>query len=72
MECSFIDREQNRGLTPSLNEALEMIETDSYIRVSTNNWLSPDRLADQYAAPHSTGPDIAVVVSGFIEVGEGG
>ncbi len=68
----FIDHAKNLGLTRTLNEALDMVQTDCYVHLSADDWLAPTRVADQYAALSSTESDIAAVVSDFIEVDEGG
>lgn len=68
---TFIRHDRNAGVCATLNEVLEVVDTPYYIHISADDWLFPDRIAQQtaVAAEH---PDAGFVVGDILEVDAGG
>ena len=63
--------DRNRGLTPTLNAALALVDTPYFTYISGDDYMLPDHLATQLALLASD-PDLAFVYSDAIRVDETG
>ena len=69
---SFIHHDVNRGLCPTLNEALALVEGKYYCHLSADDWQEHDRLERQVGVFETLPDDVAFMVSDFREVEAGG
>lgn len=59
----FVPHEQNRGLCPTLNEALESVESEFIVFMSADDWMEADRIQAQIDTFNSLDADYGAVYS---------
>lgn len=67
-EIKFIFHSENQGLCKSLNEALELVETEFYCHLSADDWLESRRLAAQSNAAVNADLSTSLIISSIREV----
>lgn len=71
-DAVFIRHAQNRGLCPTLNEALALARGEFISIIATDDALEPDKLERQLAAAREAGEGVAVVYSDATRMDEQG
>lgn len=61
--ATFIRHSTNKGLCATLNEALELIETEFVAFISADDWIEPDRFVVQVAQLTKLGPEYGMIYS---------
>lgn len=70
-EATFVRHTTNRGLTPTLNEVISLVQGDSLALLSADDWMRPDRLAIQVPILEQH-PEVSMVHSDVLVVDESG
>lgn len=71
-DAEFIRHEQNRGLCPTLNEAVALARGEFISIIATDDAWEPDKLESQLAAMRDAGEGVAVVYSDATRMDEQG
>lgn len=61
--ATFVRHEFNRGLCATLNEALFMVDSDYIAIIAADDWMEPNRIAEQVEVLDSKGPEYGFAYS---------